>query len=487
MDVQGPGSPAYGTARSFQVRNDGDVASGSIKVALLGSNATNFELNGTNTCDNATLNPLTTCLVTVRPKATASGDYTATLRVTQNQLNADLGLSGRASRFTPATLVMVAVDGDPNAMNVVGPGSPAYGTPVTFRVTNIGDFTTQPVSLKLSSGANFDLVSGGTCLNGTTILAAGESCTQQVRPKATSNGNYSASVSAIANNTVSVTMTGAGSMFNPAKLILAGGGGSGMNITNGASPSACQTLTMKNDGDLTSGVLSATITAGGANFELNGCGNTCTTSLNGAQTCNVGVRAVATTNGAYTGSIRVSATPGGIVDVPLSGTASGFCVPNNQVTGYGACSASCGGGTRSVNWTNGCGQTWQTQETCNPQACVQPPAGTLTIDGVAGGAAEWAPAHIDGLRAPDYAWNCSNCSSSQALKVWWWNCPIAGTDQRGSGSDMSWWAEQSSSTNGVMSHCGGTTCDRRGCLFKLQKTWWGPGGEVTVEGYWKFD
>ena len=45
------------------------------------------------------------------------------------------------------------------------------------------------------------------------------------------------------------------------------------------------------------------------------------------------------------------------------------CTPSNQVTSYGSCSASCGGGTRTVYWSDGCGSTWTTSQSCNTQAC----------------------------------------------------------------------------------------------------------------------
>jgi hypothetical protein len=76
-----------------------------------------------------------------------------------------------------------------------------------------------------------------------------------------------------------------------------------------------------------------------------------------------------------------------VVDASLCGGASSesqacnthsCCTPNNQVTGYGGCSASCGGGQQDVYWSNGCGATWTTQQACNTHSCG-PPAATLSI------------------------------------------------------------------------------------------------------------
>lgn len=51
----------------------------------------------------------------------------------------------------------------------------------------------------------------------------------------------------------------------------------------------------------------------------------------------------------------------------------GACVPSNQVTSYGGCSASCGGGSQTVNWSDGCGSNWTTTQACNTNACAPPP------------------------------------------------------------------------------------------------------------------
>ncbi|SMF39796.1 hypothetical protein SAMN02982917_2012 [Azospirillum oryzae] len=45
------------------------------------------------------------------------------------------------------------------------------------------------------------------------------------------------------------------------------------------------------------------------------------------------------------------------------------CTPNPRVTGYGGCSASCGGGSQTVYWEDGCGGSWTTSQSCNTQGC----------------------------------------------------------------------------------------------------------------------
>lgn len=48
------------------------------------------------------------------------------------------------------------------------------------------------------------------------------------------------------------------------------------------------------------------------------------------------------------------------------------CTPVTTITGTSACSASCGGGTHTLYWSNMCGTTWTTTAACNTQACCTP-------------------------------------------------------------------------------------------------------------------
>lgn len=76
MNVTGPGSPAYGTEVTITYTNSGGV-SATLKATALtwGSGGTNFEVTaGTTTCiNNLVIAAGVTCVVKVRPKATANG------------------------------------------------------------------------------------------------------------------------------------------------------------------------------------------------------------------------------------------------------------------------------------------------------------------------------------------------------------------------------------------------------------------------------
>ena len=54
----------------------------------------------------------------------------------------------------------------------------------------------------------------------------------------------------------------------------------------------------------------------------------------------------------------------------------GCCVPSWTISSYGSCSVSCGGGTQPVNYSDGCGGTFTSSQSCNTQACVCVPNGS---------------------------------------------------------------------------------------------------------------
>ncbi len=59
---------------------------------------------------------------------------------------------------------------------------------------------------------------------------------------------------------------------------------------------------------------------------------------------------------------------------------SNCCTPSTTITGYGACSVSCGGGTQAVYYSDSCGNSWTGSQGCNAQACACTPTGNTTED-----------------------------------------------------------------------------------------------------------
>lgn len=377
MSVTGPGRPAYSAPITLRVTNASrEKPSDPVGIVLGGNNTASFEVTS-DACTGKALAPLASCDVNVRALASQPvAGFSATITAAANNKPA-ITLSGSASGWKPASLIFVDTNG--NGVDVQGPGSPAYGAPRALTVQNAGDLISGAISTALLSTTNYDLYGQNTCSG--TQLDIAQSCVVTVRGKATANASLSSTLR-VTQSGVSTDMpiTGTATGFNPAKLILASGSSSGIDIANGVSPGGCRDFGFRNDGDIATGTLATSISSGATNFSTTGCTNTCSNALTGGQNCSVGVRLVASANGTYSGNLRVAATPGGQIDVPLAGTASGFCVPNNQRTGESACSASCGGGTKTVYWSNGCGSTWTTQESCNTQSCTPPPSISWNYD-----------------------------------------------------------------------------------------------------------
>jgi hypothetical protein len=108
-----------------------------------------------------------------------------------------------------------------SGMDVTGPGSPAYGTPVTFTLTNSGTSTSGTLSTSLI-GANFEIVTDNCA--GTT-LGAGADCTIDVRPAASADGNYTGTLTvndSVVSTSVGVSGTASGFGSNVAGFWLEG-------------------------------------------------------------------------------------------------------------------------------------------------------------------------------------------------------------------------------------------------------------------------
>lgn len=105
MTVTGPGAPAYGTTVGFILTNNGERASAALQAASL-SPATNFAFDTTgghvgDSCAGKTLRGTIggsqSCVIDIRPKATADGSYQATLNVGDGLISTSATLSGSAT------------------------------------------------------------------------------------------------------------------------------------------------------------------------------------------------------------------------------------------------------------------------------------------------------------------------------------------------------------------------------------------------------
>lgn len=321
MNVTGP-APGTSTAIVFTLRNTGTAATAGVPLPSL-TNLTNFEVSA-NAC-GAALAPNASCTFSVRPKATANGSYNATLRVSSGTVSSNsLSLAGAASGFlVPPVLELTAGSGAVlTAMNVTAPGP---GTPITFTVRNTGATAmSAAVTITLSTTTNFEIPAANN--NCTAALAAGATCTFQVRPKATADGPYEASLTVAVGASASngLTLSGTASGFAPALTLTPSADQTGMNVTPAANPGAAVTFTVTNTGGTPTTVLPTVVLSTTTNFEV-ATGSTCTAVLDPAASCTFSVRPKATADGALSGTVRVTAGTNVVsATVNLRGTASGF-------------------------------------------------------------------------------------------------------------------------------------------------------------------
>lgn len=293
------------------------------------SNPTNFVANAGGTCvsGSTTLAGGASCTVQIKPQASANGSLSGALTAAANN-SPTISLSGTANGFTP-NLMLVATSGTPSAMNVVGSapgGSLTYGSDVVFTVTNTGGATSAVMTFALSNTSNFGFDSGGTCVSGSTSLAAGASCTIKVHPQASADATYSGNLTVTANNSPSAALSGTATKLNPVSLSIATiGTPSAMNVTGPGSPAygsnVTFTVTNAPSADYTSTALGITL-SNTSSFQFNG--GTCSTSttLAPGASCTTIVRPMASANATYSGTLNVAAnnTP----TTTLSGAATGW-------------------------------------------------------------------------------------------------------------------------------------------------------------------
>lgn len=137
-------------------------------------------------------------------------------------------------------------------MNVIGPAT--EGALVTFTVRNTGTDASSAISTALSNVVDFE-IGANTCSG--ALLAANATCTIGVRPVATSNGTFSATLVATAANggSPSAILSGSASGFGPASLVADRDSISGMDVVGPATSGATETITVTNVGGAATTVL----------------------------------------------------------------------------------------------------------------------------------------------------------------------------------------------------------------------------------------
>ncbi|MCS0614343.1 choice-of-anchor D domain-containing protein [Massilia kyonggiensis] len=198
-------------------------------------------------------------------------------------------------------------------------------SPLATTLSNTGNAALNVGTLSLSGAAASDYtISGGTCANGTSLVA-GANCTVQVTFKPSSAGARGASL-VIAHNATggssTVALSGTGNAVAQATVALSANAiDFGALVAGTASPA--KSITVNNTGQ--AALTFSSIAVGGANASVFTLGGTCATgtSVPAGGSCTVTVTANPSANGAFSGNLSLASNASnGAVSVALSGTVS---------------------------------------------------------------------------------------------------------------------------------------------------------------------
>jgi hypothetical protein len=295
----------------FSVKNGGGEAATQLLTSISGANPDDFVIRSM--C-GITLAAGQTCVISVFFNPKTPGSKTALLVVSSKEAGtANAGLSGTA--LAPAKLVVLPATLDLGDVVVNGQGN---ATALTVR--NEGGQATGAVSIAKTgdNAAEFAVVSDG-CSGGT--LAGGATCTIQVSLRPTSAGAKAAqlAVSGTPGGTTTSALSGRGTTpgnitANPQSVAF--------DDTPLGAFTAAKQVTITNSGQSATGALSTNFSgAHPGDFVFvtgaNGCQGV---ALAAGATCTISFLFRPEAGGARTGSLVVSGSPGGSVQVPLTGT-----------------------------------------------------------------------------------------------------------------------------------------------------------------------
>ena len=294
---------ASSPATTVLVTNVGDQPSGAVMVAVSGTAASSFQVQGS-TCTGA-LGPMGTCQFGVVFSPTATGALAAAVDVSGMPGGSrSIAVSGQGA--FPAALSI-----NPTTFDFRGVGLGSSSTPQVFTITNTGGSPTgvPGVAVTGPDGAMFTVL-GTTC---TAVLAPAAPCTVTVlfvptttgartatlEVSAMPGGRATAALSATGETSATLSATPSPGVFNDTAS-----GGMGNSIT----------FTVTNSGQTTTAPLGVSIVgAAPADFVLGM--NTCQgTAVMGGQTCTVAVQF----NPVGTGTRNALLTVSGMGAVPAT-------------------------------------------------------------------------------------------------------------------------------------------------------------------------
>jgi Protein of unknown function (DUF1565)/Abnormal spindle-like microcephaly-assoc'd, ASPM-SPD-2-Hydin/HYDIN/CFA65/VesB-like, Ig-like domain/Cep192 domain 4 len=298
-----------GSPQAFTVTNTGASALGPVTMSLAGANPGEFQLDPSG-CDGTTLVGNGSCVVQVRLYATSAGLKSAELVAEAPGIGAAIA-SISAQALAPARLIV-----QPSAQNFGTVGLGMSSNPYTFLVTNAGDTDTGMLLAQLQGTYAHDFSIDPTASTCGAPLAQGASCTFAVvfSPSALGSRAATLQVFSTPGGTAEAQLSGEG---GDAQLtIVPGSYDFGINI------GALITFTITNNGAVDTGIPQVGVQGGDAgDFSIES--NSCTVPLGPGGACNVEVKFLPTSAGTKSSSLEVSASPGGTVVAPLTGSNPG--------------------------------------------------------------------------------------------------------------------------------------------------------------------
>jgi Abnormal spindle-like microcephaly-assoc'd, ASPM-SPD-2-Hydin len=305
------------------LKNTGTATLSIATISITGTNATDFT-KGTTTC-GAMLAAAASCTVNVTFTPGAVGARSASLSFADNATGSPHTLALTGTGTAPAT-----------------PGVSLTPSPLAFSDQQINTTSaTQVITLK-NTGTGILNIGGITSSSADFVqtnpcgasLGAGLSCAISVNFKPTTLGAKTGTISVADNATGSphiVLLSGNGvAAPAPAITLTPNTGLAFGNVTVG-SPSAAQTVTLKNTG--TANLVLTTVTVGGANavdFAKSGtCANGGTVAANA--TCTIAVTFTPSAAGARTGSVAITSNAP-TSNIALSGTGTAVAMPQISLT-----------------------------------------------------------------------------------------------------------------------------------------------------------